>query len=107
MLFYRLNDYFEGEIKVQGKPFSKVTGSFLGWLEIDGYRYFDHRYVPPFEFNIEKSPLESDSYKRQDIQYLREGEVIKAQQEKDKLEGIQRNDRKLREAHEKKLKKRK
>jgi hypothetical protein len=102
----KLNDYFEGEIKVAGKSVSKVTGTYLGWLEIDGYRYFDHRHIAPFKLNIENSPLESDSYKRQDILYLREGEIEKAQREKERLETVQRNDRKLRDTHEKMAKKR-
>jgi len=30
------SDYFDAVINVNGKPVSKVMGTYLGWLEIDG-----------------------------------------------------------------------
>jgi hypothetical protein len=41
-------DYFEGTINVDGKPVSKISGTYLGWIEVDGMRYFDYRYCFPF-----------------------------------------------------------
>lgn len=46
-------------------------------------------------------PLLSDHRIRSDLKTLRDGDVIKAQLEKERLEVIQRNDRKLREAYAK------
>ena len=47
----RPSDYLEGEIKVKGNVVSKITGTFLGWLEVDGVRYFDYRHLAPFKVN--------------------------------------------------------
>lgn len=41
------SDYFDGEIKVNGQVKSKVYGSYLGFIEFDGLRYWDFRYVLP------------------------------------------------------------
>ena len=51
-----------------------------------------------------ETPLLSDHRIRLDLTTLREGDVIKAQIEKERLEVLQRNDRKLREAHAKQSK---
>lgn len=56
--------------------------------------------------NINEHPfkLESDSTLREDIRKLKEGDESKANEEKIKLEIIQRNDRKLRNDYELKYK---
>ena len=40
-------DYFQGDIIHNGKAISKCYGTYLGYIEFDGNRYFDHRYVTP------------------------------------------------------------
>jgi len=30
------SDYFEAAINVKGKPVSRVQGTYLGWIDIDG-----------------------------------------------------------------------
>ncbi|EAS07563.1 oxysterol-binding protein (macronuclear) [Tetrahymena thermophila SB210] len=100
----RPTDFFEGEIKVKGKLCSKVYGSYLGFIEFDGVRYWDHRVQLPFKNNILKSKLGSDHSLRQDKIQLSQGNIKQAQIEKEKLEQIQRNDRKLRKQFEEKKK---
>jgi len=93
------SDYIEGTIFVKGEPVSQITGTYLGWLEIDGKRYFDYRYTQPFECKIEKSPLASDFQYRPDKALLALGHYDDAQKEKEQLEHIQRTDAKLRKQY--------
>lgn len=57
-------DYFSGEITVNGKVVSKCTGSYNGFIDFDGIRYWDFRKIKPFRINIDDSGLESDHSKR-------------------------------------------
>ena len=50
---------------------------------------------------MNENPLPSDHRLRSDLKTLRDGDLVKAQEEKEKLEQIQRNDRKLRETYAK------
>ncbi|CAK69397.1 unnamed protein product (macronuclear) [Paramecium tetraurelia] len=85
-------DYFEGEIK-QGKTvLSKLFGSYMGFADFDGIRYWDARVIKPFAMQILKSNLESDHTKRTDRICMIAGDINKAQVEKERLEQLQRND---------------
>ena len=84
----------------QGKQLSVLTGSFLGYMEFDGVRYWDYRYVDPYKVNFDIA-LPSDSEARMDLILLREGNIEEAQKKKEELENIQRRDRKLREDYSK------
>lgn len=96
------SDYFEGSILVDGKPVSTVSGTCLGWIEVDGFRYFDYRFSKPFLLQPEVSPIPSDFRYRRDYLTLKQGYIEEAQKEKDTLEQLQRNDNKLRkEKHDK------
>jgi hypothetical protein len=74
----------------------------MGYADFDGKRYFDVREQDNYELiNLpldDKACLESDCRNRPDIQALLEATVEQAQENKDQLEDLQRNDRKLREA---------
>ena len=95
-------DYFEGEIKQHGKVVSKLYGSFMGYVDFDGVRFWDGRRMQNFEIlpfdDKHTYNLVSDSRKRIDSVALKAGDVDDAQVNKDKLENFQRADRKLREA---------
>jgi len=61
-------DYMSGEIKQNGKVVSKFYGSYMGYLEFDGVRYWDIRTCPTYKvfgIEVEKS-LNSDWRKRTD-----------------------------------------
>ena len=95
-------DYFTGEIKREGEVVSKIFGSFMGYIDFDGVRYWDGRRMQNFEVE-QITPkqgivLASDARKRIDTVALVGGDVEKAQENKDTLENNQRADRKLREA---------
>jgi hypothetical protein len=90
------SDYFSGVITVKDEPVSKVLGSYLGFIDIDGKRFFNHRYVEPFECKKVVSPLESDCHYRPDRALLSSGYYDEAQKHKESLEHIQRTDAKLR-----------
>ncbi len=53
----------------------------------------------PYVIEYEKFPLASNSNYREDVMYKRLGNLAMAQLAKEKLENLQRNDKKLREAH--------
>ena len=74
----------------------------MGYLNFDGVRYWDIRDKDKFHFPLrqEDAPsdsLPSDSIKRTDRLFLEERPVDEAQTEKERLENLQRHDRKLRE----------
>jgi len=93
------SDYFDGVVTVNNEPVSKIFGSYLGFIDVDGKRYFDYRYVQPFECKKEASPLESDYLYRADRILLSSGYYDEAQKEKERLEHIQRTDAKLRKQY--------
>ena len=73
----------------------------MGYFDIDGRRYMDVRHCDKFYFPIaaveRKASLPSDAQQRTDSNILKTGNVEKAQAEKEKLEELQRKDRRLRE----------
>ena len=87
----------------------------MGYVDFDGQRYFDVRDqrlqpVVPLTNNLRPDGsrvycLESDSRLRIDSQQLRAGDVAQAQANKEALEKLQRHDRALREAAEKRRRK--
>ncbi|EGR27990.1 oxysterol binding, putative [Ichthyophthirius multifiliis] len=101
------SDYICGEIKVNDQTVSKCYGSYMGFIEFDGMRYWDFRYVTPYKPIIIKSQLLSDQNHRIDKQYLQKGEIENAQKFKEQLENLQRNDAKLRSKFEQQTKKNK
>lgn len=81
---------------------SVLTGSYMSHIDFDGKRYWDIRE----NFNISMIELEknlpSSSIYREDRRLLEERSMEEAQIAKEKIENIQRNDRKLREKYHKK-----
>ena len=73
----------------------------MGFIDFDGVRYWDLRDSDQFMYfpiPFGKRALESDSTKRSDSVTLASGDVERAQVEKERLEVLQRGDRKHREA---------
>lgn len=89
-------DYFTGEIKVRSKVASRVYGTYLGFAEFDGVRYWDARDFKPLPLLPSERTLPSDSRHRPDLQTLALGDVPNAQKRKEELEHAQRKDAKLR-----------
>ena len=42
------SDYISGDIKINGKVVSSCYGSYLGFIEFDGKRYWDFREILPY-----------------------------------------------------------
>jgi len=91
-------DYFECQVLVENKPVSTIKGTYLGWIDVDGQRYFDYRQMVPFEAKAAKSPIPSDCHYRNDMALLSIGQYDEAQKHKEHLEHIQRTDAKIRKA---------
>ena len=75
-------DYFTGEIKRDGEVVSKIFGSFMGYVDFDGVRYWDGRRMQNFEI-LPVDPkqgicLTSDARKRIDTVALKAGDVDQA-----------------------------
>ena len=92
-------DYFKGEIKHKGAIVSKVFGSYMGYIDFDGKRYWDERRQTNYAFTTDAvKRLDSDWSFRPDSIKHQENRMEEAQENKDLLENRQRADRKLREA---------
>lgn len=77
----------------------------MGFIKINGEKYYDLQKIRPYKLCIAKTNLPSDFSFRPDLNLLDQGKTEPAQKAKERLENIQRNDKKLREAYMKKIKK--
>jgi hypothetical protein len=77
--YIRPSDYIAGEIKCQGKVVSKYDGSYCGFLNFDGVRYWDGRHMQGFKIKLEEKALNSDFHNREDLINLAEGKLEEAQ----------------------------
>ena len=98
--FFRKQDYIYGEIKQNGRKVCEIEGNYMGFMNFAGKRYWDVREKENVNFPIvlNDNYLNSDARARSDGIALQTQTVEEAQEEKERLENIQRNDRKLREA---------
>jgi hypothetical protein len=104
----KLSDYFIGEIKDDnGKILSKFKGSYLSYIEFDGVRYWDIRRNIDIDYYPVKDQIKGSSIYREDCQLLYERKMQEAQKAKEKIEELQRYDKKLRDTWEKERKKKK
>lgn len=101
----KTQDYVTGRIEVNGRKEVDIYGNYMGFVDFNKQRYWDIRDMDQVWFPIEPIPtrksLESDSLKRIDSITLKTRTVPEAQTAKEQLEEIQRHDRRLREAAEK------
>eukprot|EP00826_Nyctotherus_ovalis_P055554 TRINITY_DN7387_c0_g1_i18.p1 TRINITY_DN7387_c0_g1~~TRINITY_DN7387_c0_g1_i18.p1 ORF type:complete len:417 (+),score=165.92 TRINITY_DN7387_c0_g1_i18:109-1359(+) len=84
---------------------SYFEGEWLEHIIIDGDYYWELGKKTPMEIFPDPGALPSDSAFRADIQPLAKGDMETAQKEKENLENLQRNDRKLRAEFKKAAKK--
>jgi len=94
-------DYLEGTIKgPRGDVLGNLSGTYLGYLDIDGERFWDMRQVPHLDFprGLERFPntLPSDSVMRGDLQNMFAEDWDKALREKQLIEERERTRRKMR-----------
>lgn len=101
----RPSDYFRGEILKDGKVVCKLFGNYAGYIDFDSVRYWDVREETNYKIKgVESGTIDcipSDCRLRIDSIALKQNNVEEAQENKTKLETVQRADRKLREAAEK------
>jgi hypothetical protein len=92
-------DYFEGSIvDSKGGLISKIYGTWIGYMDFDGVRYWDVRHIKPSAIKYDPN-LPSDSENRKDLILLRQGHLEEAQMAKEEIENLQRLDRKFREKY--------
>jgi len=95
-------DYLYGHIEKDGVKVVEIIGNYMGYLDFDGVRYWDIRdkedlHFPPRWEDSDPNSLLSDAKRRTDRIFLEEKPIEEAQAEKERLEELQRHDRKLRE----------
>ncbi len=109
------NDFFKGLItknKALLKDMSRkafyskdmlcyIEGNWIDYVMIDGDKYWEIDTVKPLPIVSVKDPLPSDSSNRADLKAFIVGDEVEAQKQKEIMEEIQRNDRKLREPYSK------
>lgn len=86
------------QVSNQGKdkvPICRGEGSYIEWLDWEGKRYWTFG-DPHDEWEVPNDLLPSDVNHRTDKPFLEQHDFEKAQIEKDRLENLQRNDKKLR-----------
>jgi len=91
------SDFFTGEIKIKGITVSKILGSYLSFIEFNGIRYWDIRENVKIKSMEVHQQIPSSSSLREDRILLEQKKLEQAQAAKEKLEELQRYDRKLRE----------
>lgn len=91
------SDHIYGEIMVGNKVVSVLTGSYMSHLAFDNIRYWDIRTNFPIKIIELEKNLPSSSIYREDRMLLEEGNIKDAQLSKERIENLQRHDRKLRE----------
>lgn len=96
---FKKQDFVWGEIHKDGKKVCDILGNYVGFLDFDGVRYWDFRAKDAMHFPIEPAYdfLDSDARNRTDGIYLMTKTVEEAQEEKERIENIQRHDKTLRE----------
>ena len=97
---FKKQDFSWGEIKRDGQKICEITANYVGFCDFDGARYWDYREQDLVHYPIQGALdyIGSDARNRTDGQFLLTKTTEEAQAEKVRLEEIQRNDRKLREA---------
>lgn len=96
------SDEIYGEITQNGVKVCTVTGSYLSHISFDGKKYWDIRENFPISVIELDKNLPSSSVYREDRKLLDEEKLEEAQIAKEKIENLQRKDRKLRQEYNKK-----
>ena len=97
---FKKQDFCWGEIHKNGKKISELFGNYTGFLDFDGVRYWDVREGDKISFPVageDPDSLPSQASKRTDGRVFMSRPITEAQAEKERLENLQRHDRKLRE----------
>jgi len=81
---------------------SYIEGYWIDYVMIDGEMYWELNNQKPLPIVDSADPLPSDSSFREDLKCFIENNEEESQKQKEILENIQRNDRKLREPYNKK-----
>jgi hypothetical protein len=92
-------------LKKNAKNFGTIEGHWTKSLTIEGVKYWDREEFPLANYYNSPYILPSDSTFRVDLNYFNKNDEVEAQTWKERMEDIQRNDRKLRENFEKNTKK--
>jgi hypothetical protein len=86
-------------LKKNPKNYCGVEGQWTKYLNFENEKYWENGDYPLARFYREDYILPSDSTFREDLNYFIQNDEEQAQIWKEKMEEIQRNDRKLREKY--------
>ena len=88
-------------MKKNAKNYANVEGQWTKSLSFDNVKYWDRDEFPLGHYYKSPFTLPSDSTNRVDLNFFIKNDEIEAQNWKEKMEELQRYDRKLRENFEK------
>jgi len=79
-------------------PVATCQGNWLAYFDWDDDRYWTitHDLADEWEEETDDTALPSDCSQRDDLRYLLEGDLVKSQEAKDRMENDQRRDAKNR-----------
>ena len=83
------------------KELCKASGIWHKYVDFGGVKYWEFGKCEAYELEYERNPLPSDSIYREDLIAWKSEDVQKSQIVKEKMENIQRLDRKLRDKSQK------
>jgi len=89
-------------LKKNAKNYGNIEGQWTKFLSYDNVKYWEREDYPLSRFYKSNFTLPSDSTKRDDLNLFIQNDEVAAQNSKEKMEELQRADRKLREANQKK-----
>jgi hypothetical protein len=89
-------------LKKNAKNYGNIEGQWTKFLSFDNVKYWDREDFTLSKYYKSNFILPSDSTKRDDLNLFIQNDEVAAQSCKEKMEDIQRADRKLREANQKK-----
>lgn len=89
-------------MKKNAKNYGNIEGQWTKFLSYDNVKYWEREDYPLSKFYKSDFILPSDSTNRIDLNMFLQNNEVEAQNSKEKMEELQRSDRKLREANQKK-----
>jgi hypothetical protein len=92
----RMDDTEKMKKKHSIEVYAKLEGNWTETFSIDDEKVWEYSKSKPLKLGYINNPLPSDGRFRTDLIALLNHDFSRAQDEKDKIENIQRNDRKLR-----------
>jgi hypothetical protein len=71
----KCKDHFSTDVFLKGKKVACIEGSYMGFIKINGEKYYDLQKIRPYKLCIAKTNLPSDFSFRPDLNLLDQGKT--------------------------------